>query len=63
MLYVLYASAQASTDAITTGPPHPRGKLQPAGPTQDSHEQQPRHFIHCKDIFVIRQYGLRGVVV
>ena len=47
MLYVtvLDASAQASADAITTGPPHPRGRRQPAGPTQDSHGQQSCHFI------------------
>jgi hypothetical protein len=29
----------------TTGPKHPGGGRQPAGPTQDSHEQQPCHFI------------------
>ena len=47
MLYVLYASAQASADAITTGLAHPRGRRQPAGPTLDRHGhwQQPRHFI------------------
>ena len=45
MLYVLYASAQASADAITTGLAYPRGRRQPAGPTQDSPGQQPRHFI------------------
>ena len=29
----------------TTGPRHPWGGRQPAGPTQDSHGQQPCHFI------------------
>ena len=57
MLYVLYASAQASADAITTGPPHPRGRRQPAGPTQDSHGQQPRHFIQRSGTLSHTRFG------
>ena len=57
MLYVLYASAQASTDAITIGPPHPRGRRQPAGPTQDSHGQQPRHFIQRSGTLSHTRFG------